>query len=176
MRRVCLQKITEILTLVTVLDSLCPNTTAQSRASWIMLPSSVSWYAVLFCISPGMVTLQPFWAASCFQRFFKQKIILLWRDETSCFNLCLLPPISRHHYVRFPLQSLPSDVYTQVSSHWDSPRSLTLLLYDRWSSPFILFVAFHWTQSSKSMFLLYSGAQNSTLGLSCPSTCYRYFS
>lgn len=169
MRRVYLHRITERLTFVAVLANLWPSSTAQSRASWIMLSSSVSWHAILFYIPPGMLTLQLFWAAcSYFQRFFKYKIILLWRDETSCVLICAyyLPSTGTSVSVRFPLQSLPSDIYIQISSPWDSLRSLSLFLYGKWSCPFILFVAFHWTQSSKSVFLLYWGAQNSTLGLS----------
>jgi len=49
-----------------------------------------------------------------------------------------------------------------VFSRLDGPSSLNLSSYNKWSSPFIFFVALHWTFSSTFMPLLFWGARHWT--------------
>ena len=99
-------------------------------------------------------------------------------EGTSCVSLCLVLSLgmtgkslarsSLHPPFRFLRTLIKS--FLILFSRLNSPSSLSLSSYQRCSSPFVLFLDFHWTLCSISMSLLYWWDQNRTQHSSCGLT------
>lgn len=108
-----------------------------------------------------------------------QKVFLMlgWNFPRFCLRPLPLVPSLEHHWKEpVSVAFIPSlQVFACIDefplsilfSRLNRPSSFSLSSHKRWSRPLIIFIVLHWTLSSTSTSLLYSGALNRALHPRC---------